>query len=193
MSAMHDHPCLEHLRLYAMNGESLPIQHGYLLQLIVPGWYTMALVKWLTEIELIGDALAGHYQARAYFYENRQTVRKPVRLREVRSLTTAPAADAELERGQLATKGVASLGAALIATFEVSLNGHRWQQARLVDEPNRHSWRWWELITRIEHRRAVTIRARATALVGGAQPEDATWNRLGHGNNSIQEVVARVR
>ena len=85
------------------------------------------------------------------------------------------------------------MSAALIATVEGSLNGHRCQQARLVDEPNRHSWRWWELITRIEHPGAVTIRARATDLVGRTQPEDATWNRLGQGNNSIQEVVARVR
>ena len=41
------------LLAYAMNGEPLPIQHGYPLRLVVPGWYAVASVKWLTEIEAI--------------------------------------------------------------------------------------------------------------------------------------------
>ena len=43
----------EVLLAYAMNGEPLPVQHGYPLRLIVPGWYAVASVKWLTEIEVI--------------------------------------------------------------------------------------------------------------------------------------------
>ena len=39
------------LLAYAMNGEPLPLEHGYPLRLIVPGWYAVASVKWLTEIE----------------------------------------------------------------------------------------------------------------------------------------------
>ena len=41
------------LLAYAMNGEPLPVEHGYPLRLIVPRWYAVASVKWLTEIELI--------------------------------------------------------------------------------------------------------------------------------------------
>ena len=37
----------EVLLAYAMNGESLPVQHGYPLRVIVPGWYGMTHVKWL--------------------------------------------------------------------------------------------------------------------------------------------------
>ena len=43
----------EVLLAYAMNGEPLPIQHGYPVRLVVPGWYSVASVKWLTDIELI--------------------------------------------------------------------------------------------------------------------------------------------
>ena len=45
------------LLAYAMNGEPLPLQHGYPLRLIVPGWYAVTSVKWLTDIELIGYAV----------------------------------------------------------------------------------------------------------------------------------------
>jgi hypothetical protein len=36
------------------------------------------------------------------------------------------------------------------------------------------------------------LRARATDRAGRVQPEHAEWNRLGYGNNSIQEVAIRV-
>ena len=40
----------EVLLAYALNGEPLPPQHGYPLRLIVPGWYGMTHVKWLSTI-----------------------------------------------------------------------------------------------------------------------------------------------
>ncbi len=49
---------------YAMNGEPLPIQHGQPLRLVVPGWYAVASVKWLTEIEVIDDPFKGHLPGR---------------------------------------------------------------------------------------------------------------------------------
>ena len=39
----------------------------------------------------------------------------------------------------------------------------------------------------------VTLRARATDLAGRNQPETAEWNRLGYGNNGIQQVEVRIR
>ena len=49
--------CLcEDVRLaYEMNGVPLPVQHGFPLRLVVPGWYGMAHVKWLTMITAVGD------------------------------------------------------------------------------------------------------------------------------------------
>jgi hypothetical protein len=67
-----------------------------------------------------------------------------------------------------------------------------WQEARLVGERKRHSWQWWELITRVQDRGVVRLRARATDLAGRTQPEHAEWNRLGYGNNTIHEVPIRI-
>src|SRR5262245_680526 len=186
----------EALLAYAMNGEPLPIQHGYPLRLIVPGWYAVTSVKWLTEIEVIGQAFRGHFQTDSYFYEwerDGQVVREPVKLQRVRSLITEPSGGQELERGAVAIRGVASSGSAVMARVEVSVGGGAWQEARLVGERKGHSWQWWELLTRVEQAGTITIRARATDLAGRTQPETPEWNRLGYGNNAVQEVQVHVR
>jgi DMSO/TMAO reductase YedYZ molybdopterin-dependent catalytic subunit len=180
---------------YAMNGEPLPIQHGQPLRLVVPGWYAMASVKWLTDIEVIEGPFTAHYQTDKYWYEwNRGggIVREPVTLQRVRSLITEPAPNQEVPHGDRTIRGVAWSGAALIARVEVNVGGSRWLEARLVGERRRHSWQWWELTTRVEPAPAMTIRARATDLAGRTQPERPEWNRLGYGNNGIHEVTVRV-
>ena len=183
------------LLAYAMNGEALPHQHGSPLRLIVPGWYAVASVKWLTEIELIDRPFDGHYQADKYWYESEhhgEIVREPVTLQKVRALITEPAADQEVECGELAIRGVAWSGAAPIARVEVSVGGGSWQDARLVGERKRHSWQWWELVTRINEPGVAHLRARATDLAGRTQPDRVEWNRLGYGNNAIHEVPVRM-
>jgi hypothetical protein len=74
----------------------------------------------------------------------------------------------------------------------VSTNGGHWQDARLVGERKRHGWQWWELTTRFEEAGEATVRARATDLAGRTQPDHAEWNRLGYGNNAIQQVPIRI-
>lgn len=185
----------EVLLAYAMNGESLPIQHGCPLRLIVPDWYAVASVKWLTEMELIGRPFSGHYQTEKYRYEwerDGRVVREPVTLQRVRALITEPAPDQEVPRGALAVRGVAWSGAAPVARVDVSVNGGAWQEARLIGERKRHSWHWWELMMRVEQPGTLTLRARATDLAGREQPEVAEWNRLGYGNNAIQEVPVQI-
>jgi Mo-co oxidoreductase dimerisation domain len=74
----------------------------------------------------------------------------------------------------------------------VSVGDGAWRDARLVGERRRHGWQWWELATRLETPGATLLRARATDLAGRTQPERAEWNRLGYGNNSIQQVSIRI-
>ena len=110
----------------------------------------------------------------------------------MRALVTEPGDGEPVERGELAVRGVAWSGAAPIARVDVSIDGGPWQEARLVGTRNRHSWQWWELIARVDEPGPVSIRARATDLAGREQPEAPEWNRLGYGNNAIQEVRAAV-
>jgi DMSO/TMAO reductase YedYZ molybdopterin-dependent catalytic subunit len=183
------------LLAYAMNGEPLPVEHGYPLRLIVPRWYAVASVKWLTEIELIDRTFTGHYQGDKYRYEwerNGGVVSEPVTLQRVRALITEPSPDADVRPGELAIRGVAWSGEAPIARVEVSVGGDRWEEARLLTDRNRYSWQWWELMTRVEKTDRLILRARATDLAGRTQPERVEWNRLGYGNNAIQDLPIRV-
>jgi DMSO/TMAO reductase YedYZ molybdopterin-dependent catalytic subunit/rhodanese-related sulfurtransferase len=112
------------LLAYAMNGEPLPLEHGYPLRLIVPGWYAVASVKWLTEIEVIGSPFTGFFQAKRYVYEtqrNGSVAREPVRLQQVRSVITQPSAGQQVTAGDLLVRGVAWSGAAPIDIAEVSV------------------------------------------------------------------------
>ncbi|PYV19539.1 MAG: oxidoreductase, partial [Acidobacteria bacterium] len=157
------------LLAYAMNGEPLPLQHGYPLRLIVPSWYAVASVKWLTEIEVLDHPFIGHYQTEKYWYEwgpDAHPAREPVTLQHVRALITDPAPDQEVPLGELAIRGVAWSGAASIARVDVRVGDRIWQEARLVSERKRHSWQWWELITRFEQPGVVTLSACATDLAG---------------------------
>jgi DMSO/TMAO reductase YedYZ molybdopterin-dependent catalytic subunit len=183
------------LLAYAMNGESLPVHHGFPVRLIVPDWYGIASVKWLTEIEVVDHPFTGYYQADKYQYEwERDGVsrREPVTLQRVRSLITEPSPDAPVASGELAVRGVAWSGAGPIDRVDVSIDGGPWQAATLVGDRHRHSWQWWELITRLDRSGPVSIRSLATDLSGRSQPEQAEWNRLGYGNNSIQELQIEI-
>jgi DMSO/TMAO reductase YedYZ molybdopterin-dependent catalytic subunit len=183
------------LLAYAMNGEPLPLQHGYPVRLVVPRWYAVTSVKWLTDIEVTDTAFTGFYQSERYFYEWERdggTTPEPVTLQQVRALVTEPTAGSAVPTGEVLVRGVAWSGAAPIARVEVSVDGGPWQAAGLVGERARHSWQWWELITRILEPGVVTLRARATDLAGRTQPDRAEWNRLGYGNNGIQELTVPV-
>ncbi|MDQ2942315.1 MAG: sulfite oxidase [Candidatus Dormibacteraeota bacterium] len=183
------------LLAYAMNGAPLPVHHGYPLRVIVPGWYGVASVKWLTEIELIGHAFSGHFQTEKYVYawqRDGDVVIEPVRRMRVRALITHPTSDEIVELGTLAIRGLAWSGLAPIARVEVCVNDGAWQQARMLGRRSRYRWQGWELMTRVERPGRLVVRARATDQAGWTQPEFPEWNRLGYGNNAVQQVAVRA-
>jgi DMSO/TMAO reductase YedYZ molybdopterin-dependent catalytic subunit len=182
----------EALLAYAMNGEPLPLQHGYPVRLVVPSWYGVASVKWLTTIELVDHPFNGYFQADKYWYETDEAPREPVTLQRVRAVITDPSDSEQLQPGPTTVRGVAWSGAAPIARVEVSINNGSWQQARLVGDRQPHRWQWWELLTHFAEPGQSSIRARATDLAGRTQPVTPQWNRHGYGNNAVQQVLVSV-
>ena len=187
------------LLAYAMNGEPLPPRHGYPLRVVVPGWYGMASVKWLTEVEVVAEPFAGYFQTARYVYEferdgmlgrvspsagsgsGRSSPNRPTAPRS----TSAPAS--------IVVRGVAWSGAAPIAGVEVSVDGGPWQPAEMVGEASRRA------LAGVGARRparppgADDLRARATDRAGNTQPPRPEWNRFGYGGNAIHEVHVLVR
>jgi DMSO/TMAO reductase YedYZ molybdopterin-dependent catalytic subunit len=175
------------LLAYAMNGEDLPVHHGYPLRLVVPGWYAVASVKWLTEIELIGRPFTGYFQVERYHIGG-----EPLTLQRVRSLIIEPAPGQRAGPGDLLIRGVAWSGAAPIARVEVRIDDGPWQPARLVGDRRQHAWQWWEHPARLSRPGEVRIRARATDQAGQTQPDRPQWNPLGYANNAVHQVSCAV-
>ena len=175
------------LLAYAMNGEQLPVHHGYPLRLVVPGWYAVASVKWLTAIELIDRPFGGHFQVDRYHIDG-----EPLTLQRVRSVIIEPEPGRPVQPGDIMIRGVAWSGAAAIARVEVQIGDAPWRSARLVGECRRHAWQWWEHPVRLALAGGVTIRARATDLAGRTQPDRPQWNPLGYANNAVHQVRVSV-
>jgi DMSO/TMAO reductase YedYZ molybdopterin-dependent catalytic subunit len=180
------------LLAYQMNGAPLPRRHGYPLRLIVPGWYGVASVKWLTEIIVLDHAFEGYFQTQRYRFtwpRANHAVTEPVRRQRVRALITEPTCGQVLPRGEVRIRGLAWSGSAPISHVQVSVRDGHWHCARLLGRPERHAWRRWELLVRLDQPGMTAVRARATDLAGHTQPDTPDWNALGYGANSVQTVA----
>lgn len=189
----------EVLLAYAMNGEPLPPQHGYPLRLVVPDWYGMTSVKWLTHIEAVDRPFLGYQQAGAYRYqEDSEDPGERVTLMKPRALMIPPGIPDFVSRVRILQAGAVELigrawvGRSEIARVEVSDdNGQSWQTANLEAPVSEHAWRRWFCqwnATPGEH----TLCVRAADVDGNQQPLEPPWNYQGMGNNMVQRVPVIV-
>src|SRR5688572_863832 len=118
---------IEHSVLIAdrMNGEPLTPDHGFPVRVVVPGWYAVASVKWLTEVNVIPRAFDGHFQAEKYRYikDAAEPDGGPVREMRVRSLITSHADESSVRAGLIVLSGIAWSGNGAIERVELSVDG----------------------------------------------------------------------
>lgn len=184
------------LLAYAMNGEQLPVEHGFPVRLVVPGWYGMAAVKWVNRIDVISCRFAGFYQAERYIIDHPErgdTTVTPLTTMRVRSLITNPEAGSRLALGQHLVRGLAWSGEAPVTRVEVSVDdGVIWELADLASNPGAYAWCIWEFVWHASETGPVTLRSRAFDAAGNSQPIEPEWNRLGYANNAIQSIEIMV-
>jgi DMSO/TMAO reductase YedYZ molybdopterin-dependent catalytic subunit len=178
----------DNLLCYEMNGETLPLEHGFPVRLIAPGWYGVANVKWLAAIEVMDRRYAGRFMARDYVNireqeqdgQTRWTFTTVGRVR----LKSAPA-KVTRRHGRYGVMGAA--WGAPIAAVEVQIDDGPWNATRLqtddesmkadasheaaLDRRSRgYTWKFWRFDwgrpTPGEHR----IRSRAFDVHGNMQP-----------------------
>ncbi len=187
-----------------MNGQPLSARHGFPLRAIVPGWYGMASVKWLSRIVVLQQPFEGYFRTRAYAFisegESAEARHRPVTSVRVKSLVTWPKEGSVLAPGAHRIRGVAWSGVGRIARVEVSIGGLResleeetWLPAVLSEPESRHAWTHWEFARELTRPGFYVIRARATDEKGNTQPLEAKWNFRGLGNNSVHQVPLEVR
>jgi len=166
----------EVLLAYKMNGAELLPSHGFPLRAIVPGWYAMASVKWLTRITVIDHQFDGYYQTVDYAYWQRRDglpTRVPISEMLVKSQIARPGMHETVPRNaQYRVYGAAWAGDTDVTKVEVSVDGGgTWSDAQLVGKPVRHAWRLWEYMwhTPLQPGRC-TLMSRATDARGNVQP-----------------------
>jgi sulfane dehydrogenase subunit SoxC len=186
---------------YEMNGDPLPPQHGFPVRLIVPGWYGMASVKWLTEITVLDRPFDGYQQAHAYRLrqaeeeEGTPLARMPPRALMVPpGIPEFPSRQRILEAGTCLLEGRAWSGHGAIEWVEVSADGGRSWAAAEVDHDLNSPWAWsaWGLewdASPGEHE----LMCRARDEAGNEQPLEPDWNLGGYANNAVQRVPVTVR
>jgi len=185
---------------YEMNGQPLPPQHGYPVRLIVPDWYGMCSVKWLTRITAVAEP-PDLFQVGAY--QLRQEPDGPgtrVTRKAVRSLmlppgfSDFPARQRFLDAGPCELIGRAWSGWGHIDRVEISVDGgETWSDAELGPKPeSSSSWRSWSFGWGAEPGEHELV-VRATDDAGNVQPVDPPWNYGGFMNNTPQHVPVLVR
>jgi DMSO/TMAO reductase YedYZ molybdopterin-dependent catalytic subunit len=171
----------EPLLAFDLNGEPLTREQGFPVRLIMPGWYGVANVKWLTEIHLQEDRYLGNYQARWY---------RSLRGEGGNGEDTDPQAQwVETEITRMRLKSVIArvrkigdahqvFGFVLndgtpLRSVEVQVDSAEWRPAKLEPSSGKYSWKLfsyrWEGATPGEH----TLVARATDVLGKVQPTAA--------------------
>ena len=189
----------EVLLAYEMNGAPLPPQHGFPLRLVVPGWYGMTNVKWLSRIEFLAEPFSGYQQSWSYrVRQSEDEVGEPLQRMQPRSLLVPPGIpefmtrDRTVAAGEVLLEGRAWSGLAPVASVEVSDDGaSTWSAATL--EPAGEPWAWrgfayrWEA-TPGEH----VLCSRARDEAGNEQPVEPPWNLGGYANNAVQTVRVTV-
>jgi len=120
----------------AMNGEPLPVRHGFPARLIIPGLFGyVSATKWLAEVELTTwDGFDAYWVPRGWAKE------APMK---TQSRIDRPASGAGVRPGEVVFAGVAWATHRGISAVEVRLDDGDWQPANLSPSMGIDAWRQW--------------------------------------------------
>jgi len=163
---------------YQMNGRDLPRDHGFPVRAIVPGYYGMASVKWLTGIWAVREPFHGYWQTSDYAYwasMDGKPVRRALGEMQLKSEIARPRVYETLVPNRVYTVcGAAWSGDTEVTEIAVSTDGGRtWAEAEFMDPVRRHAWRRWKFdwLTPKEPGQ-YTLLARAKDASGVVQPDE---------------------
>lgn len=183
------------LLVYRMNGNKLPVNHGFPVRVLVPGWYGMDSVKWLRSVELV----AGPDPNNPYVRSTRSLLAgklrgEPLSRMNVNSALARPVDGAILSRRRFVVRGVAWAGEDRVRSVEVSTDaGKSWAAARLSRDPAPYAWTPWTYDWRIPAAGKFELAVRATDGSGRTQPPEREPGRAdAYEMNAWQRVRVTV-
>jgi DMSO/TMAO reductase YedYZ molybdopterin-dependent catalytic subunit len=161
---------------YALNGEPLTLHQGAPLRLLVPGWYGVSNVKWLSQIHLQEDRYLGKYQARWYRTFKGEMIDGEMRYNETAishmKLKSFVARVTKSAAGMKVT-GVILNDGTPIKSVEVKVDEGAWQPAKMDPATtSKYSWKLFHYDWNGATPGAHTIVSRVTDMAGQVQPTE---------------------
>lgn len=165
----------EVLLAYEMNGEPLTKEHGAPVRLVVPGWFGIAWIKWLTRIEALDRRFMGKYMAREYVTLRGEEIDGRTVWRETSvgpiDVKSIIARAIRRDGGAVRFQGAAWTDGTPLKSVEVKIDEGPWKAARIQNERNaKYAWRFftfdWKQPTPGEHK----VVSRAIDAAGRIQP-----------------------
>lgn len=155
----------EALLAVGLNGQPLPIEHGYPARLVVPGLYGyVSATKWVVDMEL-----TRFDKAKAYWTRFGWAARAPIK---TESRIDVPKAGQKIPRGSVLFGGVAWAQNRGVRAVEVRIDDGSWQPAELGASYSAATWRLWSFPWQAKTLGKHTITVRATDDTGATQTED---------------------
>lgn len=149
----------------ALNGQPLPVEHGYPARLVVPGLYGyVSATKWVVDLEL-----TRFDRAEAYWTALGWSPRGPIK---TESRVDVPRSGQVIPQGAVRFGGVAWAQTRGIRTVEVKVDDGPWQPAQLGDSYSDDAWRLWSFDWQANQPGQHQITVRATDNTGAAQTSD---------------------
>lgn len=120
----------------AMNGEPLPLEHGYPVRMVVPGLYGfVSATKWVVDLEVTRFA-----DSKAYWTQRGWSERGPIK---TMARVEVPRSFAKVPAGRVAIGGTAWAQTRGITKVEVQIDNDDWAEATLSAEASVITWRQW--------------------------------------------------
>ncbi|MGW9685490.1 sulfite oxidase [Flagellimonas sp. 2504JD1-5] len=195
----------ETLLAFEMNGEAIPLAHGYPLRLIAGGWPASASGKWLKGISIRNKVHDGSKMTGTAYRVPCKPVPPGDKVEDdnmciiesmpIKSLITYPKSGAIIKEGQsLKIRGHAWAGELNVSKVEFSIDfGSTWKRCSLEKAVNRLAWQHFNANVQFPQKGYYEVWVRATDSLGVSQPMVLPgWNPKGYLNNACHRIAIKV-
>lgn len=196
----------ETLIAFKMNGEDIPMVHGYPLRLVAGGWPASVSGKWLNRISIRniihdGEKMGGDsYRVPCNPIEPGEKIKDEdyciIESMPVKSLITYPKSGAIITKGKvLNIRGHAWAGELEVTKMEYSIDyGSTWKVCTIEKPKNRLAWQHFKASIDFPKTGYYEVWAKATDSNGKAQPMLLPgWNPKGYLNNACHRIAVKVK
>lgn len=196
----------ETLLAFKMNGEDIPMVHGFPLRLVAGGWPASVSGKWINRISIRDKVHDGPKMTGSAYRIPCETVAPGEKVKDedmciiesmpVKSLITYPKSGAIIKKGQsLNIRGHAWAGELEVIKMEYSIDfGSTWQTCSIDKPANRLAWQQFSASVNFPKSGYYEVWARATDSNNKSQPMILPgWNPKGYLNNACHRIAVKVK